>query len=402
MTHNGFSRLSEAWDNLTELSGNYYLNLSDTPFPSNYPLPPKGFTILQGQAARDFLATEKAKWLAEHGEAQAPLPTPTPTPTPAPEPEPSYRAGDFNGDGRDDVLLRHDNGTVTEWLGKSNGGFSSNHAVASYGLDVRWQVAGTGDFNGDGRDDVLLRHDNGTVTDWLGQANGGFVSNHGNASYALPAGWGVAITGDFNGDGRDDVLLRHDNGTVTNWLGKANGGFVSNHAVANYPLDNGWHIEGVGDFNGDGRDDVLLRHDNGTVTDWLGQANGGFVSNHAKANYALPAGWDVVSSGDFNGDGRDDVLLRHDNGTVTNWLGQANGGFVSNHAVANYPLDDAWHIASVGDFNGDGRDDVLLRHDNGTVTDWLGQANGGFVSNHGAAIYPLDTAWHVQLDDLWM
>ena len=39
--HNGLSRLREAWENLTESSGNYYLNLSDTPFPSNYPLPPK-------------------------------------------------------------------------------------------------------------------------------------------------------------------------------------------------------------------------------------------------------------------------------------------------------------------------------------------------------------------------
>ena len=71
-SHNGLSRLNEAWDHLTESSGNYYLNLSDTPFPSNYPLPPKGFTILQGQAARDFLQTEKSKWLAEHGEAQTP------------------------------------------------------------------------------------------------------------------------------------------------------------------------------------------------------------------------------------------------------------------------------------------------------------------------------------------
>ena len=38
----------------------------------------------------------------------------------------------------------------------------------------------------------------------------------------------------------------------------------------------------------------------------------------------------VANSGDFNGDGRDDILLRHDNGTMTNWLGQANGGFFSN------------------------------------------------------------------------
>ncbi len=71
-THNGMARLTEAWDNLNQSSGNYYLNLSDTPFPSNYPLPPKGFTILQGKAARDFLASEKAKWIAEHdGTSQA-------------------------------------------------------------------------------------------------------------------------------------------------------------------------------------------------------------------------------------------------------------------------------------------------------------------------------------------
>jgi Ca2+-binding RTX toxin-like protein len=89
-THNGFSRLQEAWKHLTESSGNYYLNLSDTKLPSNYPLPPKGFTILQGQAARDFLATQKSQWLAEHSGAQAPtLPTTDPAPTPAPAPTPT-------------------------------------------------------------------------------------------------------------------------------------------------------------------------------------------------------------------------------------------------------------------------------------------------------------------------
>lgn len=89
--HNGLSRLKEAWANLTESSGNYYLNLSDTPFPSNYPLPPKGFTILQGKEARDFLAAEKSKWLAEHAQPQEPgEPTSTDTKTsdPAPAPEP--------------------------------------------------------------------------------------------------------------------------------------------------------------------------------------------------------------------------------------------------------------------------------------------------------------------------
>jgi Ca2+-binding RTX toxin-like protein len=84
-THNGMARLTEAWKHLTESSGNYYLNLSDTPFPANYPLPPKGFTILQGQAARDFLEQQKSIWLAEHSGAQDPAGS-DPAPIPAPEP----------------------------------------------------------------------------------------------------------------------------------------------------------------------------------------------------------------------------------------------------------------------------------------------------------------------------
>jgi Ca2+-binding RTX toxin-like protein len=113
-THNGLSRLKEAWANLTESSGNYFLNLSDTKLPSSYPLPPKGFTILQGQAARDFLAAEKSKWLAEHGEPQAPTPSPTPepepdvspepAPAPAPEPAPAPSTGTLTGTSGNDTL----------------------------------------------------------------------------------------------------------------------------------------------------------------------------------------------------------------------------------------------------------------------------------------------------------
>lgn len=307
----------------------------------------------------------------------------------------SVAENDFNGDGRSDILLRHANGTMTDWLGQSNGSFFSNHAVAAYGLSTAWHVESTGDFNGDGLSDVLLRHDSGAITDWLGQADGSFFSNHASANYSLPAGWHIAGTADFNGDGREDVLLKHDNGTVTDWLGQANGGFVSNHLVANYSLPAGWDVAGTGDFNGDGLDDVLLRHSTGVITEWLGQADGGFFSNHAVSTYDLNPIWDVAGIGDFNGDGRDDVLLKHSNGSVTNWLGQANGSFFSNHAAASYALPSGWDVETVGDFNGDARDDVLLRHTNGTITNWLGQSNGDFFSNHGIANYPLDTAWNV-------
>ena len=76
-----------------------------------------------------------------------------------------------------------------------------------------WQVAGTGDFNGDGRDDILWRNDDGRVIDWLGRADGGFASNTPTAP-RCPTSWQVASIGDFNGDGRDDILWRNDNGAV--------------------------------------------------------------------------------------------------------------------------------------------------------------------------------------------
>lgn len=78
--HESQGRLQKAWDKTIESRGNVFLNLSDTPLPSNYPKPGAGWTILQGQAARDYWEKARAEWIAEHGG------TPTnPTPTdPAP------------------------------------------------------------------------------------------------------------------------------------------------------------------------------------------------------------------------------------------------------------------------------------------------------------------------------
>jgi hypothetical protein len=100
--HAGLNRLQIAWDHVTESHGNVFLNLSDTPLPADYPKPPAGFTILQGQEARDYWAASKAAWLDNHDgtpfaditplpalPGAGPTPVPEPTPTPAPEPVPA-------------------------------------------------------------------------------------------------------------------------------------------------------------------------------------------------------------------------------------------------------------------------------------------------------------------------
>ena len=309
----------------------------------------------------------------------------------------TQRAGDYNGDGRDDIIWRSDAGVVTNWLGQVSGGFVSNDTRTFIGVATSWHLVGTGDFNGDGKADLIWRNDNGTFTNWLGQSGGAFVSNDANAWQWVPNDWKVAGTGDFNGDGRDDIIWRNDNGTFTSWLGQASGGFISNDAHAWTPVAKSWHVVGTGDFNGDDRDDIIWRNDNGAFTEWLSQADGGFVSNDAKAWNVVDGSWKVVGTGDFNGDGRDDVIWRNENGVFTSWLAKPDGGFVSNDAKAwnGVPLD--WQVAGTGDFNGDGRDDVLWRNANGTVTDWLGQADGSFRSNDANAMNSVLMNWQIAL-----
>ena len=305
---------------------------------------------------------------------------------------PADVSGDFNGDGRDDVLLRHDNGWMTEWISQLNGSFSDNGAVASKWAHPAWQVAATGDFNGDGRDDVLLRHSNGWMTEWLGQLNGSFSDNGAVASSWFHPDWQVVGTGDFNGDTRDDLLLRNGDGTFVERLGQANGSFASNNA-ANDWADPNWHVEATNDFNGDGHDDLLLRHNDGWLVKWFGQADGSFSDNGVAGNWVHTA-WQVAATGDFNGDGEDDILLRHNDGSIVEWLGQENGSFLVNNA-ARTSLNAAWDIVSTGRFNNDTRDDLLLRHDDGTIAQWLGQMNGSFLANNAATTWAHPN-WHTQ------
>jgi Ca2+-binding RTX toxin-like protein len=301
---------------------------------------------------------------------------------------------DFNGDGFSDIVLRNDNGQITDWLGQSNGSLVDNSAVFSVNPGTDWHVEGLGDFNGDGYGDVLWRNDSGAVVTFLGAPNGSFA---GNVNFDLNPGtdWHVEGTGDFNGDGRDDILWRNDSGSVVTLLGNSNGSFTGN---VNFNLNPGldWHVAGTGDFNGDGRDDILWRNDAGSVVTLLGNSDGSFTGN---VNFNLNPGldWHIEGTGDFNGDGMDDILWRNDAGQVVDLLGQSNGAFVGN---VNFDLNPGtdWHIIQTGDFNGDGYDDILWRSDSGSMTDLLGQPNGAFVGNVGSFDASLTSDWHVQPD----
>jgi hypothetical protein len=314
----------------------------------------------------------------------------------SPGPLPHDANSDFNGDGHSDILWRNNSGTLTDWLATALGGYTPNAANALTSVATDWQVAGLGDFNGDGRDDILWRNDDGRISDWLGTLTGGFVDNAAVAYDAVATSWHVADVGDFNGDGRDDILWRNDSGSLTDWLGTISGGFTPNAANALAVVATDWQVVGTGDFDGDGRDDILWRNDDGRITSWLGTATGGFTDNIANAYNGVSADWHVVGIGDFDGDRRDDILWRNDDGRISDWLGTASGGFAPNAANALFMVALDWQVAAVGDYNGDGRDDILFRNDDGRLTNWLGTSTGGFSDNVANGYVATDNQWQIQ------
>ena len=83
-THHSFRSTADAWKYQIDGANNFYLNLSDTPLPSDYPMPPSGsWTVLQGQAARDYWDQAKTEWIANHeGDGGTTAPTPVNEPPP--------------------------------------------------------------------------------------------------------------------------------------------------------------------------------------------------------------------------------------------------------------------------------------------------------------------------------
>ena len=145
-------------------------------------------------------------------------------------------------------MLTYTGGSLTLTGGVSGQLVASAAAGGGVQLTIQASVAipdVRNDFNGDGRSDILWRNVDGQLSNWLANANGngGFTPNNGNAAGVVPVAWQIVGTGDFNGDGRDDILWRHTDGTLSNWLATAAGGFTPNDANAATPVPTAWHVQ---------------------------------------------------------------------------------------------------------------------------------------------------------------
>jgi hypothetical protein len=288
---------------------------------------------------------------------------------------------DFNGDGLSDLFWQDWDGAIANWLGSGNGRFVANPKLMND--SASGGVVALGDFGGDGRSDALFG-DRGTVTTLSGQADGSFVAQVLQARAA--PGWWISAFGDFNGDGRTDLVWGR--GTPSEraysvWLATSEGDFALSAFDPYAPFPGaGTGPRLAGDFNGDGRDEVVWRDwEQGLVGVWSAGANGDLQIDFDNVVGTAPSPWDILDVGDFNGDGRDDLLWQiYKSGLTSVWLGTADGGFVHDPTRQNH-ADPSWFFGDVGDYNGDGRDDILWRNTQGHIAEWLSDPNVGFVVN---------------------
>ena len=115
------------------------------------------------------------------------------------------------------------------------------------GVGQDWQIAGTGDFDGDNHSDILWRHaSTGQVVIWL--VTGTQRVGQGSPGQANGALWQIVGTGDFDGDRRHDLLWRHQiTGLTVMWF--IDGiDRVGDGVVGIARLD--WSVSGTGNFDG--------------------------------------------------------------------------------------------------------------------------------------------------------
>lgn len=289
----------------------------------------------------------------------------------------------FFGDGASDLLWRNANhGTVVIW---DMAGATQESATIAGGAPSDWAIVGAADLNGDGKDDMIWRNaDHGGVAGWL--MNGAAPTTTAMVGGA-PLNWEIAGLGDFNFDGRADFLWRNSSdGGIAVWLqGETGLSSQSQVMIGGAPLS--WNVAAVADFDGDGRDDILLRHDDGTLARWT---TDGLTQTSAAIVGGAPAEWSIAGTGDFDGDGRADIVLHNQSsGDIALW--RMNGDTQAGVGIIGAaPLE--WSIAQVGDFSADGCDDLLLRHDDGTIALWT--MNGCTVTNQSIIGF-VPTEWDI-------
>ncbi len=268
---------------------------------------------------------------------------------------------DFNGDGKQDLLCVTDGyGHTAIKISNGNGSFSSWSAPPDQA------VSGLGDHNGDGKTDLRFHYavqvcqipPEFCFRFYQLVAISGSGGMQGTTNW-WPNGWIDNVVGDFNGDGKQDVTyLNPSNGTVNVYLST---GSTFQGGTWNFtPWCTNATVR-VGDVDGDGKSDLLCRASGGTIS--VARSTGSSLTggNAWISSWCVSGQFDIA---DFNGDGKQDLSCHPTDGSTKIALSTGSTFLDQGNWVTGYC---ATGTFGTGDFNGDGKQDLYCHPSDGTT-----------------------------------
>jgi hypothetical protein len=272
-----------------------------------------------------------------------------------------WRTGDFNGDGKSDLAHLCCSNYMHTWFANGDGSFS----IAFYSPGDLYQLQlgtyRTGDFNGDGKTDLLHLCCDAYVHTWLSNGDGTYSAPLFDPpdTYIVPLG--SVYVADVNGDGKSDVLHICCDTYLHTWLSNGDGSYnVTIYSPPGHILAGGtWK---TADINGDYKSDLVHICCPASIRTLI--SNGDGTYNFSAATSGMPGyqaqlgSWQV---GDINGDGRSDLMHRCCNNDMYTWSSNGNATFtVTNFAPAGGLYEVQAGSWLTGDFTSDHDGDGFL------------------------------------------
>ena len=210
------------------------------------------------------------------------------------------------------------------------------------------------------------------------------------ANFSTNPGWSNQLVGDFNGDGKQDIANYHA-GSGGWWVSKSTGSSFTTGLWVTLPAGS-WVTHLAGDFTGDGKTDLAhFRDSDGTW--WVSKSTGTGFTTSLWADFSTTVGWGPQLVGDFTGDGKDDIANHHA-ASGTWWVSKSTGTSFTTTKWYTLPAG-SWVTHVAGDFTGDGKTDLAhFRDSDGTW--WVSKSTGtGFIHSQWAN-FGTNSGWTAQ------